>query len=190
MKHSKEISTMNQSTQQSHSAISAWMDGDAETDMPTHLTSTQGQSTWDLYHLIGDTLRTPALALPATHSLQQRISQAIALEPAIVAAPAPASRSQLASAATATNGLRSWGRTVWPGVAMAAAVASVIWVAKPFLLPELATSSEQIAEVTPAQPVRSTEVAFNAPVVRDYVNTHREISGPANVRQVSFGAMR
>jgi len=190
MKQSNEISNMNQSTQQPQSEISAWMDGDAETDMPTHLTSAQGQSTWDLYHLIGDTLRTPALALPETSSLQQRISQAIAQEPAIVASPAPTSRSLSAPAATGTNGLRSWGRTIWPGVAMAAAVASVIWVAKPFLLPELSLSSEQVAEVTPAQPVRSTEVAFNAPVVRDYVNTHREISGPANVRHVSFGAMR
>jgi sigma-E factor negative regulatory protein RseA len=189
MKHSNEISNMNQSTQQSHGAISAWMDGDAETDMPAHLTSTQGQSTWALYHLIGDTLRTPALALPETHSLQQRISQAIAQEPAIVAAPAPASQA-FSKPAHINSGPRFWSRTVWPGVAMAAAVASVIWVAKPFLLPELSPQSEQIAQVIPAQPLRATEVAFNAPVVRDYVNTHREISGPANVRQVSFGAMR
>jgi len=164
------------------------MDGDADTEMPKHLLSAEGQSTWDLYHLIGDTLRTPALALPATHSLQQRISQAIAQEPSIVAAQQPVAR--MDSKAHATSGLRFWSRTVWPGVAMAAAVASVIWMAKPFLLPELTTPAEQVAEVTSAQPMRATEVAFNAPVVRDYVNTHREMSGPANVRQVSFGAMR
>ena len=188
MKQSNEISNMKQSTQQSHSEISAWMDGDADTEMPKHLLSAQGQSTWDLYHLIGDTLRTPALALPATHSLQQRISQAIAQEPSIVAAPQPVAR--LGSKPNATSGLRFWSRTVWPGVAMAAAVASVIWMAKPFLLPELTAPAEQVAEVTSAQPMRATEVAFNAPVVREYVNTHREMSGPANVRQVSFGAMR
>jgi sigma-E factor negative regulatory protein RseA len=188
MKQSNEISNMEQSTQQSQSEISAWMDGDADTEMPKHLLSAQGQSTWDLYHLIGDTLRTPALALPATHSLQQRISQAIAQEPSIVAAPQPVAR--LGSKPNATSGLRFWSRTVWPGVAMAAAVASVIWMAKPFLLPELTAPAEQVAEVTSAQPMRATEVAFNAPVVRDYVNTHREMSGPANVRQVSFGAMR
>jgi sigma-E factor negative regulatory protein RseA len=79
---------------------------------------------------------------------------------------------------------------MWPGFAMAAAVASVIWVAKPFLLPELSSPAEQVAEVISVQPARPIEVAFNAPVVRDYVNTHREMSGPANVRQVSFGAMR
>jgi sigma-E factor negative regulatory protein RseA len=185
MKQSNGISNMNQSTQQPQSEISAWMDGDTGADMPEHVLSAQGQSTWELYHLIGDTLRTPALALPAQHSLQQRVAQAIAQEPAIVAAPKPAAK--------VARGQRFWGRTVWPGFAMAAAVASVIWVAKPFLLPELSSPVEQVAEVTPvqpAQPLRPIEVAFNAPVVRDYVNTHREMSGPANVRQVSFGAMR
>jgi len=188
MKQSNEISNMNQSTQQPQSEISAWMDGDRGADMPEHLLSAQGQSTWELYHLIGDTLRTPALALPAQHSLQQRVALAIAKEPAIVAAPKPAASS--VSAAKGVVGGRFWGRTMWPGFAMAAAVASVIWVAKPFLLPELASPAEQVVEVTPVQPARPIEVAFNAPVVRDYVNTHREMSGPANVRQVSFGAMR
>lgn len=188
MKQSNEISNMNQSTQQPQSEISAWMDGDQGADMPEHVLSAQGQSTWELYHLIGDTLRTPALALPAKHSLQERIAQAIAQEPAIVAAPKPAASS--GSTIKVAGGGRFWGRTVWPGLAMAAAVASVIWVAKPFLLPELSLPVEQVAEVTPLQPVRPIEVAFNAPVVRDYVNTHREMSGPANVRQVSFGAMR
>ncbi len=190
MKQSNEISNMNQSTQQNQSEISAWMDGDKGADMPEHVLSAQGKSTWELYHLIGDTLRTPALALPAQHSLQQRIAQAIAQEPAIVAAPKPAASSTSAYAAKRASGGRSWGKAVWPGFAMAAAVASVIWVAKPFLLPEHSSPAEQVAEVTPVQSARPIEVAFNAPVVRDYVNTHREMSGPANVRQVSFGAMR
>ncbi len=185
MKQSNEISNMNQSTQQSQSEISAWMDGDTGADMPEHVLSAQGRSTWELYHLIGDTLRTPALALPAQHSLQQRVAKAIAQEPAIVAAPKPA-----ASSAKEARGGRFWGKAVWPGFAMAAAVASVIWVAKPFLLPELSAPTEQVAEVIPVQSARPIEVAFNAPVVRDYVNTHREMSGPANVRHVSFGAMR
>ncbi len=182
MKQSNEISNMNQSTQQAHSAISAWMDGDAETDMPEHLASEQGQATWELYHLIGDILRTPGLALPAALSMQQRVSLALQNEPAIIAAAKPASK--------AKSDVRFWGKAVWPSVAMAAAVASVIWVAKPFLLPELFSPAEQVAESVPAQPSRAMEVALNAPVVRDYVNTHREMSGPANVRRVSFGAMR
>lgn len=199
MKQSNEMSNMNQSTEQSHLAISAWMDGDTGTDMPEHLSTTQGQATWELYHLIGDTLRTPALALPATHSLQDRIAQALQNEPAIIAAPKPdpVSSTQVGGQATGTDSKhasyasRFWGRTLLPGVAMAAAVASVIWVAKPLLLPELSAPTAQVAETAPVQALaRPTEVAFNTPDVRDYVNTHREISGPANVRQVSFGAMR
>ena len=179
MKQSNEMSNMNQSTQQHNIAISAWMDGDDDTDMPELLNSDQGRTTWELYHLIGDALRTPELAMPATHVLQQRISMALRDEPAIIAVAQPVKKSA-----------RFWGKSVWPGVAMAAAVASVIWVAKPFLLPEFSSPAEQVVEITTEQPLRATEVAFNAPVVRDYVNTHREMSGPANVRQVSFGAMR
>ncbi len=179
MKQSNEMSNMNQSTQQHNNAVSAWMDGDEDTDMPEHLSSDQGRATWELYHLIGDAMRTPELAMPASCALQQKISMALRDEPAIIAVAKPDKKSA-----------RFWGKSVWPGVAMAAAVASVIWVAKPFLLPEFSSPVEQVAEVTADQPSRATEVAFNAPVVRDYVSTHREMSGPANVRQVSFGAMR
>jgi sigma-E factor negative regulatory protein RseA len=190
MKQSNEMSNMNQSTQQHNSAISAWMDGDQETDMPEHLVSDQGRATWELYHLIGDTLRTPALAMSATPSLQQRISLALQDEPAIIAVAKPVAAPNTQSSIATKKSARFWGKSVWPGVAMAAAVASVIWVAKPFLLPEFSSPAEQVVEITTEQPLRATEVAFNAPVVRDYVSTHREMSGPANVRQVSFGAMR
>lgn len=181
MKQTNETLNMNQSTQQSQLDISAWMDGDSKTDMPEGVLSPQGQATWDLYHLIGDTLRTPELALPATHSLQQRIAQQIKTEPPIIASAKPAATPRKT---------QIWSRAVWPGVAMAAAVASVIWVAKPFVLPELSAPVEQIAESTPAPVKLVSEVAFNTPVVRDYVSAHRQISGPANVRQVSFGATR
>jgi len=190
MKQSNEIANMNQSPQHSHSAISAWMDGDADTEMPGQLATPQGKATWELYHLIGDTLRTPALAMPATHSLQARIARALDQEPAIIAAPKPEASANTSSSSTAKNDSRFWGRNFLSGVAMAAAVASVIWVAKPFVLSDYSQPTAQIAEVAPPQPVRATEVAFNTPDIRDYVSTHRDMSGPANVRQVSFGAMR
>ena len=190
MKQSNEMPNMNQSAQQPNHAISAWMDGDTETDMPEHLSSEHARSTWALYHLIGDTLRTPELAMPATLSLQQRIALALEHEPAIIAAAKTGVTPHIQAGSTAKKSARFWGKSVWPSVAMAAAVASVIWVAKPFLLPEFSSPTEQVAEVSAPQPIRATEVALNAPVVRDYVSTHREMSGPANVRQVSFGAMR
>jgi len=190
MKQSNEIANMNQSTQQSHHAISVWMDGDTDADMPEHLATPEGKATWELYHLIGDSLRTPSLAIPSTHSLQGRIARALEQEPAIIAVPKPDNKRETSPAVMAKHRSRFWGRNVFSGVAMAAAVASVIWVAKPFLLPEYAESTAKVAEVTPTQPVRATEVAFNTPDIRDYVSTHRDMSGLANVRQVSFGAMR
>lgn len=186
MKQSNEISNMNQSTQQPQLSISAWMDGDSETDMPEDLLNKQGQETWDLYHLIGDTLRTPELALPSQHSLQARIAQQIKDEPSIVAAPKP----QAAQSQVDKGKMQRWSKAIWPGVAMAAAVASVIWVAKPFVLPEYAAPAEQVAEAMPTPARMVKEVALNTPVVRDYVSAHRQISGPANVRQVSYGATR
>jgi sigma-E factor negative regulatory protein RseA len=65
--------------------------------------------------------------------------------------------------------------------AMAAAVAAVVWVARPFLIPESSTARvDQIASV-------STPALANPVVVRDYVAAHRQLAGPAAVRQVSFG---
>jgi hypothetical protein len=78
-------------------------------------------------------------------------------------------------------------RVVWPSVAMAAAVASVVWVAKPLFVPELSAPSAQTANVTVQSPVATN---LEASAVRDYVTAHRQISGPSNVRPASFGASR
>ena len=78
-------------------------------------------------------------------------------------------------------------RVVWPSVAMAAAVASVVWVARPLFVPELSAPSAQTAKVNaPSSVVTNLE----ASAVRDYVTAHRQISGPSNVRPASFGAPR
>lgn len=182
MKQTNEISNMNQSTQHPNFDISAWMDGDTETEMPESLLKLQGQETWALYHLIGDTLRTPEISAASTRSLGQRISEQVKNEPEIIARAKPV--------AASTKKMRIWGQSVWPGFAMAAAVASVIWVAKPFLLPELSISTEQVAQATQAPVVSVKEVAFNTPIVNDYVSAHRQISGLAHASQASYGAAR
>jgi hypothetical protein len=58
--------------------ISAWMDGDAQTSLPSELFTASGHATWQVYHLIGDTLRTPELALSTQANLSQRVAQALA----------------------------------------------------------------------------------------------------------------
>jgi len=189
--------------------ISAWMDGDAQTSLPSELFTASGHATWQVYHLIGDTLRTPELALSTQANLSQRVAQALVAEPALSAsAPAQAARHSspieaaptltvpvesprltptLAEARKLTSMSKLLRRVVWPSVAMAAAVASVVWVAKPLFVPELSAPSAQTANVNVQSPV-ATNLETSA--MRDYVTAHRQISGPSNVRPASFGASR
>lgn len=187
--------------------ISAWMDGDTQTSLPSELFTASGHATWQVYHLIGDTLRTPDLALSTQASLSQRVAQALAAEPALSGSAhalticertpvakngASASDSpQQDSIPEVVRKLPSMSkllrRVVWPSVAMAAAVASVVWVAKPLFVPELSAPSAQTANANVQSPVVTT---FEASAVRDYVTAHRQMSGPSNVRPASFGAAR
>lgn len=52
------------SSQENSQKISSWMDGDEQAAMPASLKTASGLETWQLYHLIGDALRTPELAQP------------------------------------------------------------------------------------------------------------------------------
>ena len=168
-------------------AISAWMDGDTQTSLPSELFTASGHATWQVYHLIGDTLRTPDLALSTQASLSQRVAQALVAEPVLQAAEpshAASARTPALKLAPLSKLLR---RVVWPSVAMAAAVASVVWVAKPLFVPELSAPSAQTANANVQSPVATN---LEASAVRDYVTAHRQISGPSNVRPASFGAAR
>lgn len=189
--------------------ISAWMDGDAQTSLPSELFTASGHATWQVYHLIGDTLRTPELALSTQANLSQRVAQALVAEPALSAsAPVQVARHSshieaaptltipaeslrltptLAEARKLTPMSKLLRRVVWPSVAMAAAVASVVWVAKPLFVPELSVPSAQTANVNVQIPVATN---LEASAMRDYVTAHRQISGPSNVRPASFGASR
>lgn len=165
----------NISVQEVSVSISAWMDGDDQAPMPDILVTQQGKETWELYHLIGDALRTPELALPPATEFSHRIAQAIAAEPTILAPRALTPKS-------GTGWMRRYG---WPGFAMAAAVASVVWVARPFFVPEMTGTAGQVAVSAPASVLASS---LDPKAVQPYVNAHRQVAGPAAVRQVSFGA--
>ena len=182
-------------------SISAWMDGDAETAMPGTVYTDSGRETWQVYHLIGDTLRTPELVRPVSAQFQQRLASAIAAEPstggqAFAEGSVPATdhahaQPSIRSADTPLaqplqhphrNPLKTGWRLVWPGLAMAAAVASVVWMARPFFVPESGVAVQQMAS--------ADSVGSKSPAMRDYVSAHRQIAGPTGVRQASFGAAR
>ena len=143
--------------------VSEWMDGDGEI-RPEDLDSPYGRQVWDTYHLIGDVLRSEDLAIRPSDLFYARVSKAIDAEPAIVAP-------QRRGFSAARLGLS--------GAAIAAAVASVIWVALPYF-------SEQTPDSTPVL------AAADEGQVNDYIQAHRQFAGANPIRQVSFdsGASR
>lgn len=140
------------------STVSAWMDGDGEI-RPEDLDSPYGRQVWDTYHLIGDVLRSDDLAVKPSDLFYARVSKAIDAEPAIVA---PRRR----AFPVARLGLS--------GVAVAAAVASVIWVALPYLSGQAPEAPQVLAAADEGQ-------------VDDYIEAHRQFAGANPIRQVSFG---
>src|SRR5690606_22009653 len=132
---------------------------------PEDLHASYGRQVWDTYHLIGDVLRSEELAIKPSDFLYARISKAIDEEPPIVA--------------PRTMKSRRYARAGLSGMAIAAAVAAVAWVA----LPQLTALD--------GGPAEAPVLAISEPEgMRDYVAAHRDITGVGSVRQVSFGDRR
>jgi sigma-E factor negative regulatory protein RseA len=163
-------------------SISAWMDGDDVTLSPDVLNSKDGIEQWQIFHLIGDTLRTPELATARGQTLVARVHAAVAAEPTIMAAASAEIRPQ--SAVRKMYWLR---RYALPGLAMAAAAVSVVWIAQPLWGPTIGSSSSQVA-ATHANNVVAPSADLHA--VRDYISAHRQVAGPSAVQQASIGASR
>lgn len=173
----QRLTGQDSSSQENSQKISSWMDGDEQAAMPASLKTASGLETWQLYHLIGDALRTPELAQPLRSDFASRVSAAIALEPTVLAPTA-------SRAPEPVGWMRRYGL---PSFAMAAAVASVVWVARPFFIPEMSGINSQIAAGAQLNRVASRDDAAS---MQNYVSAHRQISGPTAVRQVAFGASR
>lgn len=141
--------------------VSAWADGEEELRIED-LDSPYGRQVWDTYHLIGDVLRNPELAVKPSDLFYARISKAIDAEPTIVAPGLLRKHSVM--------------RMGLSGLAVAAAVASVVWVAMPYFVP-VDTSLEAPRVLATAEDSG----------LRDYLSAHQEIAGASPVRQVSFG---
>lgn len=140
--------------------ISAWADGYGEL-RPEDLDTPYGRQVWDTYHLIGDVMRSKDLALQPSDLFYARLAKAIDNEPAIVAPRRQSYAKRL--------GLS--------GLAVAAAVASVVWA----LVPLLSTEPDSPAQT--GAPIMA--VADEANLV-DYVDAHRQFAGVNPVRQVSW----
>lgn len=161
--------------EEAKTALSAFMDGEAE--MPEWLSrSTQASREWDTYHLIGDVLRTPGLARTASPDFSRRLAQALADEPAIVA---PRRR----------QSGRTLARYSLSGVALAAAVAAVTWVAQPYIAPGGAVLQAADTRGGTRQAVMSASLPLD-PTLVDYFDAHRNMAGMGAVTQANLDTRR
>jgi len=150
-------------------SVSAWVDGEADM-RADELDSPYGRQVWDTYHLIGDVMRSRDLAIRPSERFYARVSAAVDAEPAV-----------LAPAAVSPRGMMRVGLS---GLAVAAAVASVVWVARPALFaPDQAPEAPVLAQAAPAAPEPGD------PALADYMAAHRAIVGVGPVHQVSFDRM-
>jgi len=145
-------------------SLSAWLDGEGSDEFPSLLDNPQGRRTWDTYHLIGDALRSGELAVQPSADFHARLTRALDAELPIVAAP----RRRLPL------------RLGLSGLAVAAAVATVAWVAQPYLGGAPAGDTQVLAD--------ASAPAIEDAGLRDYLEAHRQMAGPSAVRQVSFDA--
>lgn len=149
-------------------SVSSWVDGEADI-RAEELDTPYGRQLWDTYHLIGDVMRSPDLAIRPSERFYVRVSAAIEAEPPIVA-PSPLVRRHLVR-----NGLS--------GLAVAAAVASVVWMARPFFF---APDAPPAAAPVVAQ---ADEPEAADPGLADYMAAHQSMAGAGAVRQVSYDGM-
>lgn len=122
---------------------------------------------WEIYHLIGDVMRNPSLALKLSSNLAHQITLRVDQEPALVmSSPQKSYPNPVAS---------RWQR-FWPTFAMAAAVASVVWVARPVV------EQMQGSQTAPQFARVNTPSLAASARLNSYVRAHRDLSGPAVVQ--------
>jgi sigma-E factor negative regulatory protein RseA len=171
--------------------ISAYFDGEFENSDADLLSSALPQADdldplehkedWAIYALIADSLSQPAArAFSPSVEFTARLSAALQREPAHLQAADTAEGCEVIPVSqSAAEGPSVWSKWFsWPSLAMAAAVAAVVWVAQPLLIPD-----EIVVATTPTAVIQTP---VNGQVVSDYANAHRQFSGPIAVRQASF----
>ncbi|GGC18175.1 anti-sigma factor [Oxalicibacterium flavum] len=137
----------------------------------------EARGAWDIYHQIGDALRSDELNLPLSADFNQRMFARLEAEPTILA---PVNKK---NAATPQTG--SVRRFAVPGMA-AAAVAAVAFLAVPNMLPQQAPTlaSAPVAQpvvVASATPETVSVSSENGEVLRDpriddYLAAHQRFS--------------
>jgi sigma-E factor negative regulatory protein RseA len=146
-------------------SISALMDSEeSDTDI-SRICEPQARLTWSTYHVIGDALRNPELALLPSTNFHARLAQSLDAELPIVAAPR--------RYAPLRVGLSS--------LAIAAAVATLAWVVQPYLRGDTVPNSALV--VADASPNGADDVSLH-----HYLEAHRQMMGSGAGRYVSVNS--
>ena len=155
--------------QEAVEALSAFMDGEA--DLPAFLLrSSEARRDWDTYHLIGDVLRSEALARPVSSRFSTQLQQMLDAEPPIVA-PRRRTLQRIVS------------RYAVPGAALAVVVVAVTWVAQPYISPTVSTLQ---ASTTPSRGTLTSAALPTEANLAEYVDAHRHMIGMGAVTQVGL----
>jgi sigma-E factor negative regulatory protein RseA len=171
----------------SRERISALTDGELEGAQAelalAALHSPEARAQWDIYHRVGDMLRSSDMASDMSAGFAARMAAALEREPAIVA-PAPASAGRHDGKHDPKHAKRRW---LLPGMAAAAAAAAVAFVTTPHLLmteqnqpamPAIASgaTATQVAAV-PVVPAAGPEgVVLRDARIDDYLLAHQRFS--------------
>lgn len=157
-----------------------------------------GRADWDIYHQIGDVLRSDDMAIALSEGFSERMSARLEAEPAIVApfvstnAPdAPVSAAAMEPAKRASRPMKRWAL---PGMAAAAAMATVAFVTTPQLMVAMrgdsggehmvvsagsaALAAKSSADATTAVVAASVPegVVLRDPRIDDYLLAHQRFS--------------
>jgi sigma-E factor negative regulatory protein RseA len=172
--------------------LSCLMDGELPPEEARALLAAVGgdeglRSRWVAFHVVSDALRSHEVAASHSVSFCARVSQAVAVEPTVLAPRA---------AAASHSSLR---RYLVPGLAVAASAAVIGFVAVPLLRPATVTAPQVAAAPTPAAaPVavaalpddgarRAAATVANARAMQAYLAAHRELaSGAAMPRATPY----
>lgn len=147
--------------------ISAFADGELaeeQVDMVlAALRRADGRADWDVYHQIGDVLRSDDMDIKLSSGFAARMAARLEMEPTIIApvmmdSPAavnPESK-QINGQVRATTALkRPMKRWAMPGIAAAAAMATVAFVTTPQLMVAMKSDSANVAVASSAPAVAS-----------------------------------
>jgi sigma-E factor negative regulatory protein RseA len=131
----------------SREQISALADGecgDAQLDVVfAALRKSEGKADWDLYHQIGDVLRSDDMAAPLSAGFEARMAARLNAEPVIIApASVPVTSADMTPSAKGRNA-RRWAL---PGAVAAAVTATLAFVATPQLMVAMKSDSPKAAE--------------------------------------------